>query len=32
MTLHGSKKSITVSGDTFRALLGLRSTWFTLSV
>jgi SpoIID/LytB domain protein len=32
MTLHGSKKSVTVSGDTFRALLGLRSTWFTLSV
>ena len=32
MTLHGTKGDKIVSGDTFRLTLGLRSTWFTLSV
>jgi stage II sporulation protein D len=31
MTLHGSHHDISVSGDTFRAILGLRSTWFDLA-
>ncbi|MFT4010112.1 MAG: SpoIID/LytB domain-containing protein [Nocardioidaceae bacterium] len=29
LTLVGSKKNVVVSGDGFRSLLGLRSTWFT---
>jgi len=32
MKLVGSKGTVTPSGDTFRIDLGLRSTWFTLSV
>lgn len=32
LTLTGSGRTVTVSGDTFRARLGLRSTWFTLGV
>lgn len=32
MTLTGSKGSQTVSGDTWRTSLGLRSTWMTFSV
>jgi SpoIID/LytB domain protein len=31
MTLHGSTHDVVVSGDTFRAVLGLRSTWFDLA-
>ncbi|MGD9960346.1 SpoIID/LytB domain-containing protein [Nocardioides sp.] len=27
MVLHGAKADVTVSGDTFRSVLGLRSTW-----
>jgi len=30
MTLTGSKGSATLSGDTFRSIYGLRSSWFTL--
>lgn len=30
MTLVGSKGSTTLSGDTFRSVYGLRSSWFTL--
>jgi stage II sporulation protein D len=29
LTLHGSKRDLTVSGDSFRATFGLRSTYFT---
>ena len=32
LTLVGSTRSVTVSGDTLRAVLGLRSTWFTFEV
>ena len=32
LTLRGSTGKVTVSGDTFRAVLGLRSTWLTFSV
>jgi stage II sporulation protein D len=33
MTLHGSKGDVKdLSGETFRSDLGLRSTWFTISV
>ena len=32
MTLHGSSNDVHVSGDTFRSVLGLRSTWFNLTV
>jgi stage II sporulation protein D len=32
LTLKGSRGKVTVSGDTFRAVLGLRSTWFTFRV
>jgi SpoIID/LytB domain protein len=32
MTLSGSGGSVTVSGDTFRSVLGLRSSWFTFQV
>jgi len=32
MTLVGSKKKVVVSGDTFRAMLGLRSTWVTFGL
>jgi len=32
LTLVGSGRSVTVSGDTLRAVLGLRSTWFTFEV
>jgi stage II sporulation protein D len=32
VTMVGSQRSVTVSGDTLRAVLGLRSTWFTLAV
>ncbi|MFC4784199.1 SpoIID/LytB domain-containing protein [Nocardioides sp. MAHUQ-72] len=32
VTLVGSDKRVTVSGDTFRAALGLRSTWLTFRV
>ena len=32
LTLTGSGRAVTVSGDTFRARLGLRSTWFTFRV
>ena len=31
LTVVGDKGSVTVSGDTVRSALGLRSTWFTLS-
>jgi SpoIID/LytB domain protein len=31
MTLHGSKGSVRISGDSFRGTLGLRSTWFDIS-
>ncbi len=31
MVLDGTKADRTVSGDTFRSLLGLRSSWFTLA-
>ena len=32
LTLVGSQRSVTVSGDTARAVLGLRSTYFTFAV
>lgn len=32
ITLHGTGGRTQVSGDTFRSLLGLRSTWLTFSV
>jgi SpoIID/LytB domain protein len=32
LTLRGTQGSVTVSGDTFRSLLGLRSTWVTFRV
>jgi len=32
MTLHGSNNDVDLSGDSFRLALGLRSTWFTLSL
>jgi stage II sporulation protein D len=32
MTLGGSHHDVSVSGDTFRSVLGLRSTWFNISV
>jgi SpoIID/LytB domain protein len=33
MSLHGSKGDVPdITGDTFRSVLGLRSTWFTISV
>ena len=32
LTLSGSRGSVTVSGDTFRSVLGLRSSWFTFQV
>jgi SpoIID/LytB domain protein len=32
MTLGGSHNDVSVSGDTFRSVLGLRSTWFAISV
>ena len=32
LTLHGSNDDVTVTGDDFRSLLGLRSTWFNLTV
>jgi SpoIID/LytB domain protein len=32
MTLHGSSHDVTLSGTDFRIGLGLRSTWFTLSL
>ena len=32
MTLHGSKADRQLTGDDFRSALGLRSTWFTISV
>lgn len=32
LVLRGTKGSVAVSGDTFRAVLGLRSTWVTFSV
>ncbi len=32
LTLSGTKGKVTVSGDTFRTLLGLRSTWVTFRV
>ena len=32
LTLVGASRSVTVSGDTLRAVLGLRSTWFTFEV
>lgn len=32
LTLVGSKQRVVVSGDTFRAALGLRSTWMTFAV
>lgn len=31
MRLVGSRESVTISGDTFRSVAGLRSTWFTVS-
>jgi stage II sporulation protein D len=31
MTLHGSKGDVRITGDDFRARLGLRSTWFDLA-
>jgi SpoIID/LytB domain protein len=30
MVLDGSKADVTISGDTFRWMLGLRSSWFTI--
>ena len=30
MTLVGGKGSVTLSGDAFRSIYGLRSSWFTL--
>ena len=32
VTIVGSQRSVTVTGDTLRAVLGLRSTWFTFAV
>jgi stage II sporulation protein D len=32
LTLTGTKDSVVVSGDTFRSVLGLRSTWLTFRV
>ena len=32
ITLTGSGGRVVVSGDTFRSVLGLRSTWLTFSV
>ncbi|MEP9361795.1 SpoIID/LytB domain-containing protein [Nocardioides sp. CN2-186] len=32
ITLTGSSGKVTVSGDTFRSMLGLRSTWLTFKV
>jgi stage II sporulation protein D len=32
VTLVGSERSVTVTGDTMRSVLGLRSTWFTVAV
>ena len=32
VTIVGSKRRVVVSGDTFRAALGLRSTWLTFTV
>jgi SpoIID/LytB domain protein len=32
ITMVGNQRSVTVSGDTARAVLGLRSTWFTFAV
>jgi peptidoglycan hydrolase-like amidase len=32
ITLTGSSGRVVVSGDTFRSVLGLRSTWLTFSV
>ena len=32
LTITGSKGSVVVSGDTFRSVLGLRSTWATFAV
>ena len=32
MTLHGSSHDVSLSGDSFRSVLGLRSTWFNLTV
>ncbi len=32
LTLHGSDADVPLSGDTFRLTLGLRSTWFNLTV
>jgi SpoIID/LytB domain protein len=32
LTLRGSAGSVVVTGDTFRSVLGLRSTWVTFSV
>jgi SpoIID/LytB domain protein len=31
MVLDGSRKDVTVSGDSFRARFGLRSSWFTVT-
>jgi stage II sporulation protein D len=31
MVLHGTDADITISGDTFRSLFGLRSSWFTFA-
>jgi len=31
LVLAGSKDDVTVSGDTFRSVMGLKSTWFTLT-
>jgi hypothetical protein len=30
LVLHGSRHDVTVSGDTFRARFGLRSSWFSV--
>ena len=30
MQLVGGRRTVTVSGDTFRFAMGLRSTWFTV--
>ena len=32
LTLSGDRGNVTVSGDTFRSMLGLRSTWLTFRV
>src|SRR5690606_36180336 len=32
LTVSGTKGRVTVSGDTFRSVLGLRSTWLTFRV